>query len=58
MTQKIYFATMNWQQDYPEFLEYMQPFIDEWERIMLESQGLEQTREILERIKNGNYRKA
>jgi hypothetical protein len=54
MSDKLYVATKNWQQDYPELLEFMQPFIDEWERIVIESSSYKEANEIIERIKNGN----
>lgn len=51
---KLYVATTNWQQDYPELVEYMQPFIEEWERIKMETIDYKDARQVIERIKNGN----
>lgn len=52
-SEKSYQNIANWKQDYPELISYMQPFIEEWERIQLEISEYKESKEIIERIKNG-----
>lgn len=54
MNDKIYFNKIQWQQNYHELTAFMQPFIEEWERIVLEEREHSEAKEVIERIKNGN----
>lgn len=53
MKKKLVNYEINWSQDY-ELVNFMQPFIEEWERIQLEESNYKDAKELIERIKNGN----
>jgi hypothetical protein len=54
MKKKLVEYEIKWVQNDYDLINFMQPFIEEWERIQLEESNYKEAKELIERIKNGH----